>query len=137
MKPFVLLFSALLIAQTAITPDQQRAPVAAAYRIIAVSPDGKYQQVEVGVGIEIVGGKVVVTAAAKVPQSARLAPVFGTYAVPSWMETITRNGLLMEAGEDYTVATGVLTPINGPWAASDKIVARGSMAPPAALRVLP
>ena len=58
-------------------------------------------------------------------RSARLPQTNGGYELPSWAETISRNGLLMENGEEYTLSGSRLTPINGAWLDGDFIVARG------------
>ena len=123
----LLALSASLTAQTAIPLAQMKTVPAPLWRIIAVAPDGSYKQLELDAGFVILNNKITVAAPAAVPKSQRLtAATDGTFTLPAWTATITRNGLLMEEGEDYTLTAGVLTPINGAWNADDKVVARGS-----------
>lgn len=126
----IILWTALTIAgQTAIPPAQMRGSIGSAWRIIAIAPDGSFRQLYLGPGISVTNGVISVTVPVPVPMTltpmrARLVLISGAYVMPVWTSTITRNGLLMEEGEDYTVAAGVLTP-KGAWEASDFVVARG------------
>lgn len=129
MKHYLLFMGifATLAAQTAVKPDQLRATPAPSARLLAFDAAGKLTLIELGAGVQIVDGSLVVTTTTQSPvnqppvlaQSRIYRSAAGVY--PATNGIVTRNGVVQERGVDYSIDGVVLVPAS-PWSPDDIVL---------------
>jgi hypothetical protein len=140
MRFLLILCAATLAAQTSVKPEQIRTAPAPAVRLLAFDSTGRLMLLDLGPGLQIVGSTITATPAdspAPVLVSTRLArDANGSY--PAIVGIVTRNGVVQEAGKDFTVSGGLLTPVEK-WTADDVVlgITAQKSTLPAVLRIAP
>jgi hypothetical protein len=115
-------------AQTAVRPEQIKAPAAQALRIFAADASGKVVLLDLGPGVAIVGNRITATATQQQPAVEltqvveRLVPDGAGAFVARPTATYTRNGLKLIEGTDYTVTATTFKPLQ-PWTDDDVFAA--------------
>jgi hypothetical protein len=121
----LILASVSVFCQTTVKTDQVRTTPASTARLLAADATGKIFVVELGAGLTISGGRIVLVPASTVDQTIAvetLKPdVNGNYpARPG--AVYVRNGLVQSETVDYSITLATLRPIL-PWSSDDAILA--------------
>lgn len=126
MKKILFLLSlTACYAQTVVNINQIKAAPAEGVRVLSVTAEGRLTALSLGPGLAISNGQIVVIATAipsvVVVQLRLTAASDGSYVTTPGAALYSRNGLVQEAGRDFTLEGGRLVPAT-PWASDDVVI---------------